>query len=310
VQVSALGCVEILVVDDGSDPPLVEGLEVGLDGGCLEVIRNDRVMGRAAARNAGVRRARGDVIIFMDSDMSAHPDFIARHLEVHRARKGVAVVGHVDWTGTSTLDRYLESRGVKKVREGDEIPWRYFASGNASILRSDFEKAGPFYEGLKAWGGEDTLLGYDLEVHGISLVYLKEAVTYHHGRIRLDDLCERNYAFGRCSLPLMVSKRPGISREMRVHYLSRPGDGEAGVVERWVKRLFVRGLLRFPGHLAVKAVLPLTWKWLSYYCYDYLVYSSILRGYRDFLRDEVEASVDGKELGIERTAARHGGEGR
>lgn len=80
---------EVVVVDDGSDDDTREvarGFGDALD---LRYIRRAH-MGRAAARNAGVRSARGDLLIFCDDDRLATPGFVREHLEAHAAAEGGA----------------------------------------------------------------------------------------------------------------------------------------------------------------------------------------------------------------------------
>jgi glycosyltransferase involved in cell wall biosynthesis len=282
-QLEKLGNIEVVIVDDGSDPPLERFVEGELKDIDFSIVRNDKVLGRGAARNAGVKAARGEVIIFMDSDMTAHPEFVVQHLEAHSGEVSKAAIGHVIWTGLSSLHRYLETRGVKKLKEGQPIPWRYFDSSNSSLRKNQFERAGFFHEGIKSWGGEDTLLGYNLHREEVPLTYLKGAITYHHSSVDLDEVCSKNFSFGRDSLPVMISTYPEISRDLRVSYLMPPSKEEKGLVKRWGERLLVRGLLRFPGQNTVKSILSFSGRRISFICYDYLVYSSVLLGYRDFL---------------------------
>ena len=78
---------EVVVVDDGSDDDTREvarGFGGDLD---LRYIRRAH-MGRAAARNAGVRSARGDLLIFCDDDRLATLGFVREHLEAHAAVEG------------------------------------------------------------------------------------------------------------------------------------------------------------------------------------------------------------------------------
>ncbi len=285
-QVREEGDVEVIVVDDGSQPPLIESLKPEIDDRIVRIVRNDQVCGRSAARNAGVKASLGKSLIFMDSDMTAHPDFIREHLAIHGGKGPVACVGHVVWTGTESIHRYLESRGVKKLKSGQTVPWRYLDSSNFSCGRKTFDQAGSFYEGIRQWGGEDTLMGYDLHANAVEIVYRREAITYHHSRVDLDETCRKNYTFGRYSLPVMIAVRPEIDRPMRSHYLKAPLKDEGWLVKRWGTRIMIRGLLAFPGHRVVRALLGFTGESVSFLCYDYLVYSSILRGYRDYLREE------------------------
>lgn len=285
-QAGAEGDIEIVVVDDGSQPPIVDSLKSGIDEGMTRIVRNETVSGRSAARNAGVKASSGELLIFMDSDMTAHPEFIRAHRAIHDGKGGVACVGHVVWTGPDLIHRYLESRGVKKLKEGQTVPWRYLDSSNFSCRREIFDKAGPFYEGIREWGGEDTLMGYDLHENEVEIVYGREAITYHHSRVDLDETCRKNYTFGRNSLPEMIRVRPEITRQMRTHYLTAPSADDGGWIRKWGPRIVIRALLAFPGQRAVKALIGLAGERITFRCYDYLIYSNILRGYRDFLREE------------------------
>src|SRR5262245_33280431 len=58
---------EIVVIDDGSTDDTVERVEA-LSLERLRLIRHDRNRGAAAARNTGIRAARGRWIAFLDSD--------------------------------------------------------------------------------------------------------------------------------------------------------------------------------------------------------------------------------------------------
>ena len=59
--------------------------------------------GIAAAKNAGVRAARGRIVAFFDDDDVADPGMLAEHLRVHEANPEprVAVLGYTDWDAAS-----------------------------------------------------------------------------------------------------------------------------------------------------------------------------------------------------------------
>ncbi|MCC6734932.1 MAG: glycosyltransferase family 2 protein [Bauldia sp.] len=81
---------EVIVVDDGSDPPL--DLRSIVDTR-LRLIRHDRNRGPAAARNSGVAASRGRYLAFLDSDDVWAPRKLALQLAVARDAGGLTAVG-------------------------------------------------------------------------------------------------------------------------------------------------------------------------------------------------------------------------
>ncbi|HEY2180651.1 MAG TPA: glycosyltransferase [Solirubrobacteraceae bacterium] len=70
---------EVIVVDDGStDGTLAVAEGVAAAGGELEIVRSSRNRGCPAARNVGVRHARGELVAFIDADGFAAPDWLRR----------------------------------------------------------------------------------------------------------------------------------------------------------------------------------------------------------------------------------------
>ncbi len=82
---------EIVVVDDGSairlDGPALESLAPS-----IAVLRHDQPRGAAAARNSGIERVSGDVVIFLDDDDLIHPRMVEDALGVFAKRPDGDVV--------------------------------------------------------------------------------------------------------------------------------------------------------------------------------------------------------------------------
>ena len=79
---------EIIVVNDGSTDHtravIAEAAEHFPLINPLISIDHAQPLGRSAAANAGAERASGDILIFLDGDTLAAPDFVAAHLDIHR----------------------------------------------------------------------------------------------------------------------------------------------------------------------------------------------------------------------------------
>ena len=74
-----VGRYELVVVDDGSTDDTVQVVQRYADQLPLKFVQQGNA-GRSAARNAGIRAATGDVIVFSDDDRIVPPSFVADHL--------------------------------------------------------------------------------------------------------------------------------------------------------------------------------------------------------------------------------------
>ena len=75
---------ELVVVDDGSTDgtrELVEGLMTDRPAWTYHWQAN---AGRSRARNVGIGLARGEIVVFIDSDVVVVPTFLETHLRLHR----------------------------------------------------------------------------------------------------------------------------------------------------------------------------------------------------------------------------------
>ncbi len=166
------GSYEVLVVDDGSTddtPAIIAAAAAGRTR--VRGVRLDQNAGRSAARNAGIRAAQAPLIVFVDSDVLVRPDFLQRHLEIHRS-----------------AGRPVAGRGPVVVIPAPAIPERtplvrsspaYLDTANASAPRQVLIDAGLFDEGFRVYGWEDFDLGLRLQARGIPRVYDPEAVAFH-----------------------------------------------------------------------------------------------------------------------------------
>jgi len=164
---------EVVVVDDGSEEDLEPVVEEVAKFIRVRLIRLPHNLGRAAARNRGIEVARGEVIVFVDSDVFAPPGFLEAHRNVHAHNE--RAVGR----GPLLLIEHLEDPFTRPPVLRDPSP-AFLDTANASVRRKHLLAAGGFDEGFRHYGWEDLDLGIRLKRMGLRRVFSRHAVAYHY----------------------------------------------------------------------------------------------------------------------------------
>ena len=225
-------CFEVLAIDDGSCEEHARGAKkLVVDGGWdfpLALYRQENA-GPAAARNRMVRKARGDVVLFLNDDVTLDSGHFAAHLRLHRERpdRTFAVRGTTRWRPVgrdNSVMRYLRTKIF--VYDLDLLPgdenFVYFHTCDLS-LKKDLLLEHPFDEDFPAASCEDTELGYRLfKEAGMRLVLAPDAVSHHHHDYGPRDLIRRARLNGR-SAAILIEKQPDLAHRLRdqFYYISR-----------------------------------------------------------------------------------------
>ena len=220
---------EVIVVDNGSidgTATLLDGLSLPYPLHHLYLPKQD-AFEAAAARNAGVKASRGDILIFIDGGIVVGERFIEPHIAFHRFEKDVCVTGMVLYLPQARL-------AEQAVRDGSfiadvtvstpdpletplfcfsenlalyRVPWFVCHSGNFSVGNAQLEQVGLFDEWHIRWSIEDLELAYRLHRRGLRFVFSKRAVGYHlhHDTVPRAEKVESVYQ----GLAYMQEKDPG-----------------------------------------------------------------------------------------------------
>ena len=121
---------EIVVVNDGSTDHTEKVVTEAADSLQLVRLDNPRPLGRSGAANAGAELASGDVLIFLDGDTLAGPDFVSKHMGVHRGTPGVVARGE---THHLRCTRFFANPETGSPRPGEEV--RVAAMSEAELAR-------------------------------------------------------------------------------------------------------------------------------------------------------------------------------
>lgn len=260
---------ELVVVDDGSSDATA-ALLAGIADPRLRVLRHERNHGAAAARNTGIRAARGRLIAFLDSDDVWFP----RKLEVQAPALDAAPSGwDVSCTGHEL--RLLDHGVTRMVRLQPEADWREslamgctLSPGSTQLTRREaFERVGFLDEGLPRFEDWDWLFRYSRE--GGVVVVEEPLACINNRRGRMGDAL----AF---STRAFLEKHDAALRELR------GAVRRTAIADAWLQVVAVYG---FEGRfgpavrpfLRAFAVKPFTSLWRTLRGIFYVVRGRILR---------------------------------
>ncbi len=179
---------EVVLVDDGSTDDTVAWLRA--EAASLPHVRliQQEHGGPAEGRNRGVAEARGDVIVFIDSDLVVTPTFLishARALERFWREQGTRLC----FTYGAVINTANFENPTSEPHKLSDLSWAYFATGNVAIDRDLLERSGLFDTRFRLYGWEDLELGERLRRLGVQLVRCPEAVGYHwHPALTLEQI--------------------------------------------------------------------------------------------------------------------------
>lgn len=197
--IAALGDVrEVIVVDDGSRDPAA----VAAAAGRATVLRHEQPRGPAAARNTGWRAASGDLVLFVDADVSLATGALALLL-AHLADPAVAAaaprVRSVGGDAPGWLAAYEATRssldlGPRRgqVRPGGRVP--YVPTAALLVRRAVLGACDGFEESMRH--GEDVDLVWRVAGAGWPIRYEPSATATHPSRPHLGAWLQQRFRYG------------------------------------------------------------------------------------------------------------------
>jgi glycosyltransferase involved in cell wall biosynthesis len=174
--------VEVIVVVDGSDDGTVEAL-IDLERRVGFPLRwhQQENSGPAAARNAGIEMARGDVFWLLDDDQLVDGKALAAHRRFHETTAQPSVLTGPTWERTS--DRQFARAALRRHQRltdaGRIVAATDFWTGNVSMPRSILQMVGGFDPGFAGAAVDDVEFGYRLMKSGVHVSYSAAAATAH-----------------------------------------------------------------------------------------------------------------------------------
>jgi glycosyltransferase involved in cell wall biosynthesis len=228
VRAQTWPAVELIVVDNGSS----DGTGAVAERLADLVIRAGPE--RSGQRNAGIARATGAWVLWVDADMELAPEVVQRSVEVARKTSATAVfvpevtVGPGYWTRCRALER--------RCYAGEPL-----IEAPRLVRTAYLRRVGGFDE--RVTGAEDAALRHRMLADGVGLAWADAGILHDEGRLSLRAVLRKRFYYGR-TIPAYRRANPGAVR------------GQAGATLRamWRHRgLLAADPLHAAGVLALRA---------------------------------------------------------
>jgi len=183
---------EIIVVDNGSSDGSAAFVRERFPQ--VRLLALDRNLGFGGGSNTGVRAAKNDIVVLLNSDMRVEPDFLQPLLDGFRDERVFAVACQIFFSDPA---RRREETGLTEAwwRDGalrvshridpgvtDLYPCFYGGGGSCAFDRRKFLELGGFDPLLKPFYLEDTDLGFLAWKRGWQVLYQPRSVVHHEHR--------------------------------------------------------------------------------------------------------------------------------
>ncbi len=210
------GC-EVIVVNDGGKDEDPASLHRFGDKLAIRYVRQDH-QGPAAARNLGIRMARGDIVAFLDDDSVPLKDWLERTITAwQETPESDGIGGYVAKSpddsifcrvNTDFFNWYLD----QQTSGGRSL---FLATCNASYRKSSLDRVGGFDTTFQRACGEDRDLNLKIVNFGGWLRLDRRILVYHDRDLTLKSFVKKNYYYGAaaCRIYSMYPDHRRISRQ-------------------------------------------------------------------------------------------------
>ena len=180
--------IELVLVDSESTDNTIEVMEeFAKKYGPTRIVRAGKGLGRA--RNAGIDKAKGDLIAFTDDDCYLDENYYTalrlQFAEPHQHYYGMGQILLFDLEDDNRIANALITRMVT-IKPGTALPTGTFQGANIFFLREVFEKVGKFRDDMGSgtpFPCEDIEFATRVSLAGFAGVFTPLVkVFHHHGR--------------------------------------------------------------------------------------------------------------------------------
>jgi len=183
---------EVILVDDGSTDNTAELAEsLG-----VRMMRQANV-GPAAARNAGARLARGEIVVFTDADCVPAADWLSHLIQPFSAPDVVGAKGAYRTRQNALVARFVQQEYESKyARLAKQRYIDFIDTYSAAYRREVFLENGGFDAAFPVPSVEDQEFSFRLARKGYHMVFVPQATVYHQHDQTWREYARRKFGIG------------------------------------------------------------------------------------------------------------------
>jgi len=196
--------VEYLLVDNGSRDRTAAIIQTAIQeaasqGITLCYLQESTIQSSYAARNAGIRAAKGEILAFTDADCRPQPDWLELLIvPLAKASIGIVVGEIIALPGKTLLEKHAERHQVLSQQHTLAHPfYPYGQTANLAIRRQIFEQVGLFRPYLTTGGDADICWRIQHQTDW-QLNFVPTAIVKHRHRSTLTEYARQWRRYG-CS---------------------------------------------------------------------------------------------------------------
>jgi glycosyltransferase involved in cell wall biosynthesis len=192
---------EVIVVNDGGKKEISKKLEV-FESQLIIRYFFQKNKGPAAARNFGINKARGDIILFLDDDSLPTSDWLRSTInawEKYHDCDGIGgyIASEKNDSIYCSVNRDFFNWYLSYYSENDNNT--FLSTCNAGYKKNALNEVGNFDEGFKKASGEDRDLNIKLLKAGAKLILCRDVLVYHDRDLTLGTFTKKYLNYGKAA---------------------------------------------------------------------------------------------------------------
>ncbi|BCL34706.1 glycosyltransferase [Nostoc sp. MS1] len=214
--------VEYLLVDNNSSDRTYTLIEEFAANSPITIrpLNENQIQSSYAARNAGIRAAVGDIVVFTDADCRPQPQWINTLIKPFVNTEIAIVVGEIlALPGKNLLEKHADRQDT--LSQKHTLAHKFYPYGqtaNLAIRRSVFHQSGLFRPYLNS-GGDADICWRILQLNIGKLEFAPEAIIQHRHRATLKELASQWRRYGRSNRYLHELYGVDLMREISLKEL-------------------------------------------------------------------------------------------